>query len=209
MNKFIKRQENYIKTNSQKKQKIIKDNEEEIKLIYTFEPKVNESLRKLYKKDKISASNRLYNDGLERKKKILEQEKNYNNNSKIIYGKNFNLNKYIELYEESKMKKDKQEELIRKIEKECGYTYAPKVMHKKIDFRNNNNIYVNEKKVNRKKFGKNKSFCQGNKENKNKNSKKIEKNNTCNKISTLKKKDNKKNINVDNNNVNKINGLLK
>ena len=209
LNKFIKRQENYIKTNSQKKQKIIKDNEEEIKLIYTFEPKVNESLRKLYKKDKISASNRLYNDGLERKKKILEQEKNYNNNSKIIYGKNFNLNKYIELYEESKMKKDKQEELIRKIEKECGYTYAPKVMHKKIDFRNNNNIYVNEKKVNRKKFGKNKSFCQGNKENKNKNSKKIEKNNTCNKISTLKKKDNKKNINVDNNNVNKINGLLK
>ena len=209
LNKFIKRQENYIKTNSQKKQKIIKDNEEEIKLIYTFEPKVNESLRKLYKKDKISASNRLYNDGLERKKKILEQEKNYNNNSKIIYGKNFNLNKYIELYEESKMKKDKQEELIRKIEKECGYTYAPKVMHKKIDFRNNNNIYVNEKKVNRKKFGKNKSFCQGNKENKNKNSKKIEKNNTCKKISKLKKKDNKKNINVDNNNVNKINGLLK
>ena len=75
VNKFIKRQENYKKNNSQKKEKIIKDNEEEYKLIYTFEPKVNDSLRKLYKKDKLSASNRLYNDSILRKKKNLEKKK--------------------------------------------------------------------------------------------------------------------------------------
>ena len=64
VNKFIQRQEKYIKNNSQKKQKIINENEEEYKLIYTFEPKVNDSLRKLYKKDKLSASKRLYNDSI-------------------------------------------------------------------------------------------------------------------------------------------------
>lgn len=191
LNKFIQRQEKYIKSNSQKKQKIIKDSEEEYKLIYTFEPKVNESLRKLYKKDKISASNRLYNDSIERQNKILEQQINIDNNCKIIYDKNFNQNKCIELYEDSKTRKEKKEELIRKIEKECGYTYAPKVMHKKMDFKNKSNNSIVEEKSKKKIIGKNKSFSniKSNNESKIENIKKFDKKNTSNKLSTLKKED--------------------
>lgn len=138
VNKFIQRQEKYIKNNSQKKQKIINDNEEEYKLIYTFEPKVNDSLRKLYKKDKLSASKRLYNDSIIRKNKILEKQIN---NSKINSRKSFNQTKYIELYEDSKIRKEKKEELIKKIEKECGYTYAPTLLN------NNNKKIKNIKKL--------------------------------------------------------------
>ena len=47
IDKFIKRQEIFSKNNFHKKEKIIKDNEDENKLIYTFEPKINDSLRKL------------------------------------------------------------------------------------------------------------------------------------------------------------------
>ena len=207
VNKFIKRQEKYVKKNSKKKQKIINDNEEEYKLIYTFEPKVNESLRKLYKKDKISASNRLYNDSIVRKNKILEQEINFNNNnnSQILSGKSFNKNKYIELYEDSKIRKEKKEELIKKIEKECGYTYAP-IINKNYESNYNGE---NIRKIINKKNG-NKSFSQIKiqKDNKNKNFKKLEKNNSCSKLITLiKKKDIKKNEN--NNKANKINGILK
>ena len=211
VNKFIKRQEKYVKKNSKKKQKIINDNEEEYKLIYTFEPKVNESLRKLYKKDKISASNRLYNDSIVRKNKILEQEINFNNNnnSQILSGKSFNKNKYIELYEDSKIRKEKKEELIKKIEKECGYTYAP-IINK--NYESNYNGENIKKIINKK--NENKSFSQIKipKNNKNKNFKKLEKNNSCSKLITLiKKKDIKikKNENNNNNKANKINGILK
>ena len=129
-------------------------------MIYTFEPKVNESLRKLYKKDKISASKRLYNDSFDRQKQLLLQQKIFYDESKIVCGKNFNNNKYIELYEDSKLRKEKNEDLIRKIEKNCGYTFAPKIMHKKIDLTNKNNYMIlNEKKDKEKKIQKNKSFC--------------------------------------------------
>ena len=204
VNKFIKRQEKYIKTNSQKKQKIIKDNEEEYRLIYTFEPKVNESLRKLYKKDKISASKRLYNDSIIRKNKILEKQNSLNNTSKILIGKSFNQNKYIELYEDSKIRKDKKEELIKKIEKECGYTYAPTLSKKHINIKKNGEDKKNTsiKKIDNNSFNK-----INNKENNIKKLKKIEKNKSCNKLITLKKKEIKKNKNINiNNNGNKING---
>ena len=211
LNKFILKQEKYKKSHSQKKQKIIKDSEEEYKLIYTFEPKVNESLRKLYKKDKNTASNRLYNDSIDRQKKFLEQQYILDNESKINYNKNFNNIKCIELYEDSKTRQDKKEELIKKIEKECGYTYVPKVIHK-IDLTNKNNyIIMNDKKNKGKKIDKNKSFCCGerNKDNKFKNLKNSEKNKTSNKLTSHKKQDIKNNKNIDNNNGNKANGLLK
>ena len=182
VNKFIQRQEKYIKNNSQKKQKIINENEEEYKLIYTFEPKVNDSLRKLYKKDKLSASKRLYNDSIIRKNKILEKQ--INNDSKINSRKSFNQTKYIELYEDSKIRKEKKEELIKKIERECGYTYAPTL-------RNNNNINFipeyNNKNINKKK-NENKSCIKINKDKKIKNIKRLEKNNSCQNIVNLKKK---------------------
>ena len=200
VNKFIKRQEKYIKSNCQKKQRILQENEEENKLIYTFEPKVNDSLRKLYKKDKLSASTRLYNDSISRQNKILENQININNNSKMIPGKSFNQNKYLELYEESKTKKERHEELIKKIERECGYTYQPNIMHKKNKNDTNNEI----KNINNKK---DKKSLKINENNKSKNDKKIEKNNSCKSIITqLKKKDKKIN---GNNNENKENGLMK
>ena len=193
VNKFIKRQEKFVKNNTKKKQKIINENEEEYKLIYTFEPKVNESLRKLYKKDKISASKRLYNDSIVRKNKILEQEINFNNNnSQILSGKPFNKNKYIELYEDSKIRKEKKEELIKKIEKECGYTYAPNINKNYESNYNGENIKkITNKKIENKSFNKIKIR----KDNKIKNHKKLEKNNSCSKLITLIKKDSKKNGN--------------
>ena len=167
-NKFIKRQEHYIKNNSKKKNKIIKDSEEENLLIYTFEPKVNESLRKLYKNENISASRRLYNDSIKRKNKKSEKQININNNNKINARKSFNKNIYNELYEDSKKRKGKKDELIRKIEKECGYTYAPTILHrtKKIKknhennphFLNSNTSRENNKIKNFKKLGKNSSY---------------------------------------------------
>ena len=105
--KFIKRQEFYKINNFQKKNKIIKDSEKINNLIYTFEPKINDSLRKLYKKDNISASNRLYNDSVVRKNKKLEKQLILINNNKIIPKKSFNKNKYIQLYEDSKIRKEK------------------------------------------------------------------------------------------------------
>ena len=127
-------------------------------------------------------------------------------------GKNFNNNKYIELYEDSKSRKEKNEELIRKIEKDCGYTFAPKVMHKKIDLTNKNNYMIlNEKKDKEKKIQKNKSFCysENNKNNKYKNINKSEKNKASNKLTTDKKPI-INNIKIfDNNNGKKANKILK
>ena len=140
MNKFIKRQDKYSKNNLYKKEKLKKENEEEYKLIYTFEPKVNSSLRKLYKKNSIPASKRLYNDSIIRKNRRLEKELYLNNSTKNI-NKSINQNKYQELYEESKIRKTKNKELIKKIEKECGYTYAPNVFSKNNNMKNNKNSH--------------------------------------------------------------------
>ena len=82
IDKFIKRQEIFYKNNYQKKEKIIKDNEDENKLIYTFEPKVNNSLRKLYKNDNLSVGKRLYNDSLIRRNK--KKENNIVNRYEIL-----------------------------------------------------------------------------------------------------------------------------
>ena len=208
VNKFIMRQEKYIKSNTQRKEKIIRDNEEEYKLIYTFEPKVNDSLRKLYKKDKLSASNRLYNDSILRKQKNLEKK---NNNENKNIKKSFNQTKYIELYEESKLRKEKQEELIKKVERECGYTYAPKILNKlfsKNTAASNNNDGENNNKNKNNNVDKNhnikrdnKSFNKLNKDNTIKNLKNLEKNNSCKNLVSLKKKNIKKNGNANGNNI--------
>ena len=207
VNKFIKRQENYKISNFQKKKKIIKDFEEINKLIYTFEPKVNDNLRKLYKKDNISASNRLYNDSIVRKNKKLENQSISNTNSKIAQKKSFNKNKYIELYEDSKIRKEKKEELIKKIEKECGYTYAPTILHKNIDIKNNGEDIKKNLSMKNKE---NKSLSKSkiNKENKIKNLKKCIKNNSCIKLISKQKKEIKKNE-VKRSNGKKIKGISK
>ena len=149
IDKFIKRQEIFSKNNFHKKEKIIKDNEDENKLIYTFEPKINDSLRKLYKNDNVSVGKRLYNDSIIRRNKKLEKEYNMVNMSKNINKRTFNQNKFLELYEDYNLRKEKNEKLIKKIEKECGYTYVPSVLHKKNgSYISNNKIQYNKSKNN-------------------------------------------------------------
>ena len=170
IDKFIKRQEIFSKNNFQKKEKIIKDNEDENKLIYTFEPKINESLRKLYKNDNISVGKRLYNDSIVRRNKKIEKEYSMANMSKNLNKKTFNQQKIIELYEDYNLRKEKNEKLIQKIEKECGYTYVPSVLHKK------NGTMGSRNKIN---YNKIKSINKNNNENNNQ-QKKLKKNNSCN-----------------------------
>ena len=170
IDKFIKRQEIFYKNNYQKKEKIIKDNEDENKLIYTFEPKVNNSLRKLYKNDNLSVGKRLYNDSLIRRNK--KKENNIVNKPKNLSKKSFNQKKILELYEDYNIRKEKNEKLIKKIEKECGYTYVPSVLHKKkfgqktvnkVQYNKDNNTNNNQKILKKNKscgdksFGKNKN----------------------------------------------------
>ena len=88
---------------------MIKEKEEENRLIYTFEPKINNSLRKLYKKDNMDVSKRLYNDSIIRNNKRLEKEINNKSKNSSLSGKHFNNRKYIELYEDSKLRKEKNE----------------------------------------------------------------------------------------------------
>ena len=44
----------------------------------------------------------------------------------------YNQKKIIELYEDYNLRREKNKELIKKIEKECGYTYVPSILHKNI-----------------------------------------------------------------------------
>ena len=167
IDEFIRRQEIFKKNNYYKKENIIKDNEDENKLIYTFEPKINDSLRKLYKNDNISVENRLYNDSIIRRNKKLEKENNIINinlTKNIFNKKAFNPKKIMELYEDYNLRKEKNEKLVKKIEQECGYTYAPNVFHKKNGGQGN-------------------SYGTHTNNNKNKKlNKKINKNNSCDKI---------------------------
>ena len=149
IDKFIKRQEIFSKNNHQKKEKIIKDNEDEYKLIYTFEPKVNDSLRKLYKNDNISVAKRLYNDSIIRRNKQLEKDYSKSNICNNMNKKVYNQKKIIELYEDYNLRREKNKELIKKIEKECGYTYVPSILHKKnsgYSTNKNNSIQYNTSK---------------------------------------------------------------
>ena len=175
IDKFIKRQEIFSKNNFHKKEKIIKDNEDKNKLIYTFEPKINDSLRKLYKNDNISVEKRLYNDSVIRRNKKLEKEYDISNKSKNANKKQYNQKKIIELYEEYNLRKEKNEKLIKKIEKECGYTYVPNVLHKKNKSCITGNKVQNNKSKN-KKNDKNNVNNNTNNTNKNIGKKKLKKN---------------------------------
>ena len=175
IDKFIKRQEIFSKNNNQKKEKIIKDNEDEYKLIYTFEPKINDSLRKLYKNDNISVAKRLYNDSIIRRNKQLEKEYTKSNICNNMNKKVYNQKKIIELYEDYNLRREKNKELIKKIEKECGYTYVPSIMHKKNSGFSTNKISNVQYNTSKNKNNNNKKI---NKDINN-NNKKLKKNNSC------------------------------
>ena len=177
IDKFIKRQEIFSKNNFQKKEKIIKDNEDENKLIYTFEPKINDSLRKLYKNDNISVEKRLYNDSIIRRNKKIEKEYSKSNLSNNINKKVYNQKKIIELYEDYNLRKEKNKELIKKIEKECGYTYVPSIIHKKNGGCSNNKNNKIQNNNSKSKINNNKKVNNDTNDN---NKKKLKKSNSCN-----------------------------
>ena len=101
-----------------------------------------------------------------------------NNNKKP-----FNQKKIIELYEEYNLRKEKNEQLIKKIEKECGYTYVPSVLHKK----NKSFITKNKDKNNKSKNKKDNKNNINNNTNKNGDKKTLKKNNSFTNPSLVKK----------------------
>ena len=92
-----------------------------------------------------------------------------------INKKVFNQKKIIELYEDYNIRKEKNKELIKKIEKECGYTYVPSVLHKRTTGGYSNNKTNKAQSNNSKNKIKNK-----NKINNVNNNKKLKKSNSCN-----------------------------
>ena len=87
----------------------------------------------------------------------------------------YNQKKIIELYEDYNLRREKNKELIKKIEKECGYTYVPSIIHKK-------NCGFSTNKISNVQYNTSKNKNNNNKKiNKdiNNNNKKLKKNNSC------------------------------
>ena len=78
-NKFINRQEDYAKLSHIFKEKILKDVEDEHKLIYTFYPKINKNSKSFVKYNK-PVYIRLYNESVEKNK--LYSDKKFNKTTK-------------------------------------------------------------------------------------------------------------------------------
>ena len=114
--------------------KMKKNSEKECGLIFTFIPKVNDNLRNLYKKSKISAYSRLYNDSIERKNKRKESEKKVN--VRLLKNKRVNKNYFDELYEDYKIREKKNKILMKKIDFERGYTFIPNLIYRNQNFDN-------------------------------------------------------------------------
>lgn len=72
---FIQRQEIFRNTMNKDKEKLYKDNEDEYELICTFNPKINKYIKN-HRSNSISIYNRLYQDGIDRKKKKIELKRN-------------------------------------------------------------------------------------------------------------------------------------
>ena len=129
---FIQRQEEYLKESNNLMNKMKKNSEKECGIIYTFIPKVNDNLRNLYKKSKISAYSRLYNDSIERKNKRKESEKKVN--VRLLKNKRVNKNYFNELYEDYKIREKKNKILMKKIDFERGYTFIPNLIYRNQNF---------------------------------------------------------------------------
>lgn len=129
---FIQRQEEYLKESNNLMNKMKKNSEKECGIIYTFIPKVNDNLRNLYKKSKISAYSRLYNDSIERKNKRKESEKKVN--VRLLKNKRVNKNYFDELYEDYKIREKKNKILMKKIDFERGYTFIPNLIYRNQNF---------------------------------------------------------------------------
>ena len=149
VDKFIHRQEDYAKITSLTRKKIQKDNEDEYNQICTFNPKVNQKLRSLYKESKSPAHLRLYNDSIDRQIKQIENENLFYNNYNYCYKPNRKVdqNKIEELYNEYKLKDLKTKKLTNKIDKENGCTFMPEI-NKKAFKRKFNGRRLSEKKSN-------------------------------------------------------------
>ena len=130
----------------------------------------------------MDVSKRLYNDSIIRNNKRLEKEINNKSKNSSLSGKHFNNRKYIELYEDSKLRKEKNE---------CAIPMNQLFFIKKNNIRKNfKKIERNQKNIENKSFNKIKN--NKGKYNKINNLKKVGKNKSC-KIFLMKnnKKENK------------------
>ena len=142
-NLFFQRLENYKIEHIQNKNNILNTYEEEDNILHPFIPKVNNNFKDLFKfQNKKPAHLRLYNDSIERRIKKIELEKKENN--KIISNKKINDEKILELYNDYKVRKINQKQLITKLDLERGFTFTPNISQKKI--KNLNRSFDNSKK---------------------------------------------------------------
>ncbi len=109
------------------KEKLYKDNEDEYELICTFNPKINKYIKN-HRSNSISIYNRLYQDGIDRKKKKDRIEKKYLKKSSVnlsISNQAF----FDELYLDYKNRKKNHKILENKIDYEKGITFTPDIYH--------------------------------------------------------------------------------
>lgn len=130
INKFIIRQEKYRNISKKVREKIINDNEKDWQLIYTFEPKVNEKIKKLYKKDETCVHKRLYNDSIKRSNKKYQENK-LNSIKKQNVKRTMNDLKIENLYQNYKKKSLRENKLRKKIEGQYGFTFSPFIINSK------------------------------------------------------------------------------
>ena len=124
---FIQRQEIFRNTMNKDKEKLYKDNEDEYELICTFNPKINKYIKN-HRSNSISIYNRIYQDGIDRKKKKDKIEKKYLKKSSInlsISNQAF----FDELYLDYKNRKKNHKILENKIDYEKGITFTPDIYH--------------------------------------------------------------------------------
>ena len=141
-NLFFQRLENYKIEHIQNKNNILNTYEEENNILHPFIPKVNKNFKDLIKfQNKKPAHLRLYNDSIERRNKKIELEKKVNVK---ISNKKINDEKILELYNDYKVRKINQKQLINKLDIERGFTFSPNISHKNI--KNLNRSFDNTKK---------------------------------------------------------------
>ena len=132
MENFLQRQEEYKKSKSQRKEKRLKDSEDEYNMMCTFTPNISYS-KSITSDGNKSAYVRLYEDSNKRKvnydKKVndyikqIKKASNCHNRGK----KSIDKFKIEKLYNDYKVQKSKRKMLMEQIDYETGATFKPRV----------------------------------------------------------------------------------
>ena len=117
-NKFLERTKHYEEKENKCREKYIKMNEIEFTKNYPFHPNI------IYSKEQ--------NEFLKNRKtkSYLLPKKNSRNSlnvEEVKPKKKYNKEKIMKLYQDYKLKNEKEAELQKKLDEECGYTYSPKL----------------------------------------------------------------------------------